>query len=499
MNSLKRLHALAKNFTLLYVEDNNALRKKAAVLLGKFFGKVDLAKDGQEGLEKFKRHHYSIVITDIRMPKMDGIDLVKQIKHLQPDTKVIIMSAFDDKELLFKGIEIGIFRFLTKPVDVMELSTVLVEALEEIKHERSVQLFYTHLENLFNYQSSMVVMLQDGKVILANQMFLDFFQVSTIEEFHKHKHHISEFFLPSKGFLYNCQKGECLTLLQQNDKKLFHVKMKNSDGEIRHFLLKYQNIPQNESYGILSFEDVTELELFKLFDETKDTEDTTEATQRQMFHLLEIIKQNKAKLEIHNFYKGLSITNNCTIEKVQERSIIIKTSYLQQKALQYEQKVYLMSEALPMVIECLKVSSINFEHQTVLLESLHFVKTSPLMRKTIRVAPKATHSVSLVVGDYVFKNEISIADISLDAVRLQFKALPAGLEEGVKVTIDLVLMKDEKPLEIKTEAVLLKKVALQESFEAVFRFEGVAKKELLQYITKRQMAIIREFKGLQNG
>ena len=87
MNSLKKLQLTAKNLSILYVEDNEALRNKVSILLKKFFSKVDTAKDGIVGLEKFKQYHYSIVVTDIKMPNMDGMTLSKHIKHIQPDSK----------------------------------------------------------------------------------------------------------------------------------------------------------------------------------------------------------------------------------------------------------------------------------------------------------------------------------------------------------------------------------------------------------------------------
>ncbi len=148
MNNLKELQNLAHGFKILYVEDNEALRKNAAKLLRKFFTHVDLAEDGEVGLALFKKEHHHLVITDIKMPKMDGMTLIQHIKRIRPETKSIVMSAFDDKELLLEGIELSIFRFLKKPVSVVELSDVLYKAILEIKHENNTQIFYVHLKNI---------------------------------------------------------------------------------------------------------------------------------------------------------------------------------------------------------------------------------------------------------------------------------------------------------------------------------------------------------------
>ena len=499
MNTLQKLRLIAKSFKILYVEDNKALRTKASVLLNKFFGRVDLAEDGKEGLEKFKAYHYPIVITDIKMPHIDGMTLSKYIRHINPDTKIIIMSAFDDKKLLFKGIELGIFRFLKKPVDVNELSEVLFKALTEIKHERSIKLFYTHIQNILNYQSSMVVMFNGSKAILANQIFLEFFDLESIEDFYKKYEDIGSQFLSHDGFLYDFKDESCLNILENNEKKLFHVKMKNKDENIRHFILKYQNIPEKDNYKILSFDDVTELNLLKLFDNTQTKNDTKQYDQKAIFDLFKVVQRNSAKIEIHNYYKGLSITNDAVVASIDENSITIKTTFLQQKAIQHEGKVFLISEAFPHVLESLDIRRISFEKQTVELKSLRFVKTSPVNRKTIRVEPEENHTASLFIGENKFHGDVYIEDISLEAVKLNLNALPPTLEEGSEVTVDLVLSMDKKPFILNTQAVIFSIVELKSGYNVVCVFKQTKKNEMVKYITKRQMAIIREFKGLQNG
>jgi len=499
MKDLKKLKLAAHGLSVLYVEDNEALRNNAAKLLHKFFDTVDVACDGRVGLAMFKKKHYPIVISDIKMPNMDGMTLTAHIKKIRPDSKVIIMSAFDEKDYLLKAIELGIFRFLKKPVNLSELTDILYAAVLEIKNERDIKLFYTHLQSIFNYQSSMVMMLHDTKPILANQMFLDYFDIENIEDFRKKIGNIGTRFLEHDGFLYNHGEIDWFDVVQLNANKLFHIKIKNKEDKTRHFILKYQIIPEKAGHGILSFDDVTELNLLKLFDEKQVINDEKQTDSKAMFDLLEVIQRNSAKIEIHNYYKGLSITNDAVIAEIKDDSIVIKTSYLQQRAIQFEKKTLIISEALPHAIYCDEVVKIGFEKQTVELKSLRFTKTSPITRKTIRVEPEEKHSISLFLGENKFHGDVSVEDISLDAVKLKLNALPAGLEKGSEVILDIVLELDKRPLIINTKAVLIRKNESKRSFYLVFIFAKTKKSELIKYITKRQMAIIREFKGLQNG
>lgn len=168
MAELAELKEAAQSFSILYVEDNDALRQNAAKLLTKFFGHVAVASNGLEGLEIFKKTMPQIVITDIKMPNLDGISLAKKIRALNPKTKIIIMSAFDDKEYLYEAIAVGIFGYLKKPVELNQLTETLAKAIEQINSENAVELFHLQIQNIFNYQSAMIMMFKDEKPIIAN-------------------------------------------------------------------------------------------------------------------------------------------------------------------------------------------------------------------------------------------------------------------------------------------------------------------------------------------
>jgi len=431
---------------------------------------------------------------------MDGLELTQKIKEISPQTKVIIMSAFDDKENLHKGIKLGVADFLSKPVNVVELTNVLHTAVLEIIEEQNKLIFYTHLKSVFNYQSSMVMMLQDNTPIIVNQMMLDFFGVESVKEGLVEYGDLGNRFLEHSGFLYNKLDKDWFAEVSTHPSKLYHVKVKNVKNEIRHLILKYQKLPEKKDFGILSLDDVTELNLLKLFDAKQTMSDENIQNTEAMFNLLKVIQRNSAKISLHNYYKGLSITNDAIIVDVKADSIVVKTSYLQEKAVQFEKRTLIVSEALPSSILCEDVVQIGLENQSIEFKKIHFVSSSPVQRNTIRLTPEQ-HTASLFIGENKFQGEVRIEDISLDAIKLNLNALPAGLVKDDEVLIDIVLTMDKKPLIINTKAIMLRKIENKNSFSVVFlfKFKDGAKSELVKYITKRQMAIIREFKGLQNG
>ena len=121
-----------KDLNLMIVEDEDKLRDSLQRALSGFFAKLITAKNGDEGLKKFKKYNPDLVITDILMPIVDGLDMAKGIKEISPDTPVIVLSAYSEKERLLRAIDIGIDKYLIKPVDIDELLRI-IERIKESK------------------------------------------------------------------------------------------------------------------------------------------------------------------------------------------------------------------------------------------------------------------------------------------------------------------------------------------------------------------------------
>ena len=96
-------------------------------MLGNFFEKIDLAQNGEEGLELFEPGKYEIIITDINMPKVNGVEMVKAIRRKDRHQMIIVISAHDEPHYLIDLINAGVQRFLSKPIDLTELISILNE------------------------------------------------------------------------------------------------------------------------------------------------------------------------------------------------------------------------------------------------------------------------------------------------------------------------------------------------------------------------------------
>ena len=120
-HNLKLITMISKNMKILYVEDNIEAQKQTTKMLKNFFKDITLANNGQEGLEKFQKDSFHIVFTDIEMPVMDGISMIKEIRKTDKQTPIVIFSAYDKSEYFLKTIEFGIDGYILKPYDFKQI------------------------------------------------------------------------------------------------------------------------------------------------------------------------------------------------------------------------------------------------------------------------------------------------------------------------------------------------------------------------------------------
>jgi len=126
--NIKRLKEKTESLTLLYVEDNEQLKNIKLEMFNEIFSRVVYAKNGYEGLMKYQEEHIDLVITDINMPVMDGLEMVEKIQKIEPSQKVIVLSAYAEIEYLTKLAKLNIFSFLTKPINMKKLLQKIEES-----------------------------------------------------------------------------------------------------------------------------------------------------------------------------------------------------------------------------------------------------------------------------------------------------------------------------------------------------------------------------------
>jgi PAS domain S-box-containing protein len=143
MVELKRLYGISKNLNILYVEDDEKVRDQYSKFFDKIFKTVHTAQDGQEGLEKFnlflqnEKVPYDLVISDIMMPKMTGIELSQNILDKYPEQQILIISAYNDSDKLQHLMDMGIHYFIHKPMKFKNIIQVLEKVCSFISHQKA--------------------------------------------------------------------------------------------------------------------------------------------------------------------------------------------------------------------------------------------------------------------------------------------------------------------------------------------------------------------------
>jgi DNA-binding response OmpR family regulator len=132
------LKKYTQNLSILYIDDCSDLRHDMVEILKNFFNTVDSCSNGIEALSMYRdfknknKTFYDIVLSDIHMPKMNGVDLTKEIYNLNQDQAIIIISAYDKVDYLLSLINLGIEQFIKKPIDYQELLKSLLDVSKKI-------------------------------------------------------------------------------------------------------------------------------------------------------------------------------------------------------------------------------------------------------------------------------------------------------------------------------------------------------------------------------
>lgn len=128
-----------KDFSLLYVEDDDHIREQLAQFLGRRVGTLYIAMNGAEGLAAYKKHQPDLVISDILMPVMDGLQMAERIKALNPEVPIILTTAFNETGYFLKAFQIGIDNFVIKPVDPDMLQRALDKIAQTLLRRRELE------------------------------------------------------------------------------------------------------------------------------------------------------------------------------------------------------------------------------------------------------------------------------------------------------------------------------------------------------------------------
>ena len=190
MINSKELKNRTKDLSILYVEDHDELRNSTNDILKNFFNVVDSAEDGLQGLKLYQDYmqksegkSYDIVLTDIKMPKMNGVELTKNIYNINPSQTLIVVSAHEESQYLLPLINLGIEQFIQKPLDYQELLKALQKASQKVINKKeetfNIPTHIVKMDNSFTYNRDTQSLLNQKENVYLTKYEIIFLQQLT--------------------------------------------------------------------------------------------------------------------------------------------------------------------------------------------------------------------------------------------------------------------------------------------------------------------------------
>ena len=140
-----------KNIVPLYVEDDENLKDEVLIGLKRRFDKIICASNGKEGLDKFREFKPDVIISDIKMPVMDGIEMSSLIRKENKNIPIVLTTAFSEVPYLIEAIKIGVSRYVQKPLKIMELVETLYDVVLPSIQEKEIRKLRSDLDLSYGF------------------------------------------------------------------------------------------------------------------------------------------------------------------------------------------------------------------------------------------------------------------------------------------------------------------------------------------------------------
>jgi len=260
--NLQQLKEITKNMSVLYVEDDKVIMEQIRDFLLKLFSHVDVALNGEDGFLKFKDREYDIIITDITMPQMNGIEMIKAIKSINDNQNIIVMSSHDKPEYTIPLINLGVDRFILKPFDVKIFLAVLskvcgaIDALrEKVRLENEINIKNSEIEAILDLVDQGVVRINKENVYHANARAYKLLGVAHLVHIQKLFDDLSHFLMDAQGYLYAPNILELIEKAKEGGKRNYKLMGSNEAGD-RVFLFSANAINDTKRY-VINLKDIT--------------------------------------------------------------------------------------------------------------------------------------------------------------------------------------------------------------------------------------------------
>lgn len=250
-----------KEINVLYVEDDEIIREQTVEFLNKFFKTVEFAINGEEGAEKYNAEIHDLLITDINMPILNGIEMIKKIKEKNSEQIVIVTSAHNESDYLLPLINLGIDRFLLKPFDRKVFVSVLYRLSRSILFEKDrekIQSTAKELNMIMDVVDNGIFVVENGTLSNVNRHGLELFNQKDIFEAEKIFQNLGEYAIDTEGYIWAENIKDLIEKVKDVDDS-YKIIIKTPLGNSV-LLFTCHCIDEENNKYVLSFNDVTAID-----------------------------------------------------------------------------------------------------------------------------------------------------------------------------------------------------------------------------------------------
>ena len=155
-----------KALTILYAEDEIGIRKNIMKTLSYYAKDVYEASNGKEAFDLYEENRPDIILSDIHMPIMDGLEFIKKVRKKDKDTPVVMITAHTDKKYLMEAVELHMEKYVVKPINTKMLFEVLGKCIDSLNITRIVTL---NCDKNYNYNFESKKLIYKNEVIVLNK------------------------------------------------------------------------------------------------------------------------------------------------------------------------------------------------------------------------------------------------------------------------------------------------------------------------------------------
>lgn len=253
-----------KTATILYVEDNEEVRIGYTKALHRYAKKVYTASDGEEGLALFREHSPDIVISDIKMPHKDGIEMAHEIRQLNAEQIILFTTAYAESMYTLPALELGIDGYLLKPVDKKKLEAKIQQLSKNIALKKENFAQQVLLEKILNHQSNITFVTDFKSIKFASRSFWNMLHTEDRNHFFNQYESVLDLFIEHNYYIHGKNVDAFLEKYHHCDSDMRLVSIITKDGPVAFYISLDKMHDGVDEFFVVNLTDVSSLQASRL-------------------------------------------------------------------------------------------------------------------------------------------------------------------------------------------------------------------------------------------